>query len=128
MSNKSEEKDSGIMVFKSTFDYLIQGDLSNDDFCVLMRCIYDARWNGVFANEEDLPFVVRVIWRSLKHSIRKSIRNADNYKSKKANSDTHKQEEHPQNAVPCVNKSTDTESISKMEKLIDNILATSDNE
>lgn len=86
MPKQNEEKESGIMVFKSTFDYLIQGDLSNDDFCVLMRCIYDARWNGVFANEENLPFVVRVIWRSLKHSIRKSIRNADNYRANKEKS------------------------------------------
>lgn len=96
MSKQNEEKESGIMVFKSTFDYLIQGDLSNDDFCTLMKCIYDARWNGVSANEEDLPILVRVIWRSLKHSVRKSVRNADNYqnrqKSKEVeNNNTHEE-------------------------------------
>lgn len=128
MSKQNEEKESGIMVFKSTFDYLIQGDLSNDDFCTLMKCIYDARWNGVSANEEDLPILVRVIWRSLKHSVRKSVRNADNYKSKKANSETQKLDNQPSVQSNHANKSTDTDSITDTDRLIDNVLNGMSNE
>lgn len=84
------------MVFKSTFEYLMKKELSDEDFCTLMRCIYTARWNGVFTDEDELPFNVRLIWRSLKHFIKKSIRNADNYqnrqKSKEVeNNNTHEE-------------------------------------
>lgn len=95
MSKKNEEKETGIMVFKSTFEYLMKKELSDEDFCILMRCIYNARWNGVFTDEDELPFHVRLIWRSLKHFVKKSIRNADDYENRQKCKEAKKNEIEP---------------------------------
>lgn len=85
MSQK-ENNNWGIMVFKDTFEYLIDGDLTNDEFCELMRCIYLAREKNEYPNENELSKSVRLVWRTLKNSVQKSIRNAKHYNNKKQSS------------------------------------------
>lgn len=86
MSQK-ENNNWGIMVFKDTFEYLIDGDLTNDEFCELMRCIYFAREKNEYPNENDLPKSVRLVWKTLKNSVKKSIRNAKHHNTKKQSSE-----------------------------------------
>lgn len=81
--NKQNDSNWGLMIFKDTFEYLMDGDMSNDEFCTLMRCIYNLRENGELPDEEELPKTVKLVWKTLKHSISKSATNARYYKTKK---------------------------------------------
>lgn len=80
---KTNNEEWGLMIFKSTFDYLIEGDLSNDGFCELMRCIYNLRENGEMPDMSAMSKEVRLVWRNYQHTILKSIRNARYYEKKK---------------------------------------------
>lgn len=74
----------GIMIFKDTFEYLIDGDLDEMQFCELMRLIYQARFgNGVELDDIKDKFV-KSIWRTLRHSVARSTTNAKQYAKKLA--------------------------------------------
>ena len=81
--NKQNDSNWGLMIFKDTFDYLIDGDMTDTEFCILMRCIYNLRQNGELPNEEELPKAVKLVWKTLKHSISKSATNSKYYNNKK---------------------------------------------
>ncbi len=83
--NKQNDSNWGLMIFKDTFEYLIDGDMSNDEFCTLMRCVYNLRENGELPNEDELPKTVKLVWKTLKHSISKSATNARYYDKRKSN-------------------------------------------
>lgn len=82
-------KNAGIMVFKDVFDYYVEGEIDKDQFVEVMMLIYDTKWgNGEKENNID-DRDVRMIWRTLRHSIKKSVQNAKDYdtKQKKNNQD-----------------------------------------
>lgn len=69
----------GIMIFKDTMEYLINGEINEMQYAYLTKLIYETRWgNGVDDNTiEDRD--VRMIWKTLKHSVKKSKTNAEQY-------------------------------------------------
>ena len=75
----------GIMIFKDTMEYLINGDINEMQYAYLTKLIYETRWgNGVDDNTiEDRD--VRMIWKTLKHSVKKSKTNATQYAKNKKN-------------------------------------------
>lgn len=88
--NNSEIK-TGIMMFPDTFEYLIDGFLTEHEYCELTKCIYYYRFKGIQPNESELPKNVLLIWKTLKHSVQKSSQNARQYlnrKKKQQNIDT----------------------------------------
>lgn len=64
------------MIFKDIFEYYKEGDLNEKGFCELMMLIYETKW-GV---EPDINTIqdrmCKTIWKGLRHSIKKSVRNA----------------------------------------------------
>lgn len=72
-------KEKGIMIFKDTFEYLMSGEITNEQFAELMKLVYQLRWgDGVdetLIKDKD----VRLIWRTLKHTVQKSKTNAKQY-------------------------------------------------
>ena len=70
------EKNNGIMIFKDIFEYYKEGDLNEKGFCELMMLIYETKW-GV---EPDINTIqdrmCKTIWKGLRYSIKKSVRNA----------------------------------------------------
>ena len=78
-----EGEKSGIMVFQDTFEYLMNEELSEHDFCELMRHIYQVRWGNEKPNEAAMSKDVKLVWRTLKHSVRKSAQNARQYEKNK---------------------------------------------
>lgn len=87
-SNQNEEiKSEGILIFKDTMEYLIDGILTAEQYAELTRMIYATRWgNGV--NEKEIKDKLLLgIWKTLKHTIKKSARNAryrENNQNKKS--------------------------------------------
>lgn len=73
------KESEGIMIFKDTMEYLINGEINEMQYAYLTKLIYETRWgNGVDESTiEDRD--VRMIWKTLKHSIRKSKDNAKQY-------------------------------------------------
>lgn len=82
-NNNNTDSNWGLMIFKDTFEYLIDGDMSDTEFCTLMRCVYNLRENGELPNEDELPKTVRLVWKTLKHSVSKSKTNQKYYDKKK---------------------------------------------
>lgn len=64
------------MIFKDIFEYYKDGDLNNEGFCELMMLIYETKWG----TEPDINNIqnkmCKTIWKGLRHSIKKSVRNA----------------------------------------------------
>ena len=83
MDNSIESRDWSINIFKSTFDYLADGFLTNDEFCELMMCIYNAREKNEITNEKSLSMKVGLVWKTLKNSVKKSVSNSKQYDKKK---------------------------------------------
>lgn len=82
-NNNNTDSNWGLMIFKDTFEYLIDGDMSDTEFCTLMRCVYNLRENGELPNEDELPKTVRLVWKTLKHSVTKSVTNQKYYNKQK---------------------------------------------
>lgn len=71
-----EIKSEGILIFKDTMEYLIDGILTAEQYAELTRMIYATRW-GDGVNEKTIQDKLLLgIWKTLKHSIKKSARNA----------------------------------------------------
>lgn len=70
------DKNNGIMIFKDIFEYYKDGDLDNEGFCELMMLIYETKWG----TEPDINNIqnkmCKTIWKGLRYSIKKSVRNA----------------------------------------------------
>lgn len=81
MNNENEK--SGIMIFQDTFDYLMDNDLTEHEFCEIMRSIYQVRWKNQKPDESEMSKNVRLVWKTLKHSIYKSAQNARQYEKNK---------------------------------------------
>lgn len=86
--NKQDDSNWGLMIFKDTFEYLVDGDMTDGEFCTLMRCIYNLRENGELPDETKLTKNVKLVWKTLKHSITKSVTNAKYYDKKKSKKKT----------------------------------------
>lgn len=73
---KEEIKSEGILIFKDIMEYLIDGILTAEQYAELTRMIYATRW-GDGVNEKAIQDKQLLgIWKVLKHSIKKSARNA----------------------------------------------------
>ena len=77
-----------ITIFKEVFDYYYDGEINKEQFADLMLLHYQVMWgNGVEVKEiEDKD--VRMIWRTLQHTVKKSAKNAKDYDKRKQNKET----------------------------------------
>lgn len=68
-----------ITIFKEVFDYYYYGEITKEQLADLLLMHYETRWgNGVDVKEiEDKD--LRMIWRTLQHSVIKSAKNAKQY-------------------------------------------------
>ena len=68
-----------ITIFKEVFDYYYDGEITKEQLADVLLMHYETRWgNGVDVKEiEDKD--LRMIWRTLQHSVIKSTKNAKQY-------------------------------------------------
>lgn len=87
-SNQNEEiKSEGILIFKDTMEYLVDGILTAEQYAELTRMIYATRWGNGINEKEIKDKLLLGIWKTLKHTIKKSARNAryrENNQNKKS--------------------------------------------
>lgn len=77
-----------ITIFKEVYDYYYKGELTKEQFADLMLLHYQVMWgNGVEA-EDIQDKEVRIIWRTLQHTVKKSAKNAKDYDKRKENAET----------------------------------------
>lgn len=81
-SVKNSKNNEGIMMFKDTMEYLIDGLISAEQYAELTRMIYATRWGDGIDDSEIEDKMLLLIWKTLKHSIQKSVRNAKHYEKK----------------------------------------------
>lgn len=72
-------KEKGIMIFKDTFEYLMDGDLTGEQFAELMKLVYQLRWGDGVDDSKIKDKEVKLIWKTLKHTVQKSKTNAKQY-------------------------------------------------
>ena len=77
----------GIMIFKDTLEYLMDDYLTAEQFAELMKLIYQTRWGDGVDEKSIADKEVRLVWKTLKHSVLKSARNARHHSKGKNNSD-----------------------------------------
>lgn len=106
-------KEKGIMIFKDTFEYLMDGDLTGEQFAELMRLVYQLRWGDGVDDSKIEDKDVKLIWRTLKHTVQKSKTNAKQYQ--KNNTDIQPNTDF-QNEVPDKIPSVQLEEIQKEEE------------
>ena len=110
-------KEKGIMIFKDTFEYLMDGDLTGEQFAELMKLVYQLRWGDGVDDSKIKDKEVKLIWKTLKHTVQKSKTNAKQYQ--KNNTDitpnTEFENEAP-NEVPNKIPSVQFEEIHKEEE------------
>lgn len=76
-------KNENIVVFKEVFDYYVDGDIDKDQFVEVLMLMYDTKWGNGIKEEEITDRDVRLIWKTLRHSVKKSVRNSKNYEDRK---------------------------------------------
>lgn len=81
-------KSEGIMIFKDTMEYLTEGILTAEQFAELVKMIYAVRWGDGVDEKEIKDKLLLGIWKTLKHTIKKSARNARHYEKKKVQQET----------------------------------------
>lgn len=81
--NRSE----GIMIFKDTMEYLIDGLLTPEQYAELTKLIYYTKWGNGVDEKSITDKQVLLIWKTLKHSVLKSVKNAKNYENSKSQQD-----------------------------------------
>lgn len=79
IQNEMATKEKGIMIFKDTFEYLMDGDLTGEQFAELMKLVYQLRWGDGVDESLIKDKEVKLIWRTLKHTVQKSKTNAKQY-------------------------------------------------
>ena len=68
----------GIIIFKDTFEYYKEGELNAKQFSELMMLIYSTRWEDKVIEDKDIKDTkIRLIWKTLKHSVIKSKNNSN---------------------------------------------------
>lgn len=72
--------DKGIMIFKDTFEYLMEGMITEEQFGKLMKLVYQTRWEDGVDESTIVDKEVRLIWKTLKHTVLKSKTNSKQYK------------------------------------------------
>lgn len=77
-------KEKGIMIFKDTFEYLMDGDLTGEQFAELMKLVYQLRWGDGVDDSKIKDKEVKLIWKTLKHTVQKSKTNAKQYQKNNA--------------------------------------------
>lgn len=75
-------KSEGIMIFKDTMEYLIDGLLTPEQFAELMQLIYHTKWGEGVDEKTITDKQVLLVWKTLKHTIIKSVKNAKQYAKK----------------------------------------------
>ena len=81
-------KSEGIMIFRDTMEYLTEGILTAEQFAELIKMIYAVRWGDGVDEKEIENKLLLGIWKTLKHTIKKSARNARHYEKKKVQQET----------------------------------------
>lgn len=82
-------KNDGIIMFKDTFEYIVNGELTPEESVLLMKLIYDFKWLDICPEDKDISSKsVRLIWKTLKHTINRSKQNQRAY-NKKTDKDMH---------------------------------------
>lgn len=103
------------MIFKDTFEYLMSGEITNEQFAELMKLVYQLRWgDGVdetLIKDKD----VRLIWRTLKHTVQKSKTNAKQYQKKADIQPNNEFQNEASNEAPTKIPSVQFEEIQKEE-------------
>ena len=78
---------TGILFFKEYFEYM--DDFSPEQFYEFMGLIRDLRFNGIDTNPEEISDkYVRLAWRSVRPSIKKSAKNAKDHQKKQSKQET----------------------------------------
>lgn len=81
----NELKSDKITIFKEVFDYYYDGDLTKEQLADLLLLHYETKWgDGVDVNSID-DKEVKVIWKTLRHTVVKSVKNAKEYENRKNN-------------------------------------------
>lgn len=76
-------KNENIVVFKEVFDYYVDGDIDKNQFVEVLMLMYDTKWGDGIKEEEITDRDVRLIWKTLRHSVKKSVRNSKDYENRK---------------------------------------------
>lgn len=75
-------KDKGIMIFKETFEYMMEGMITEEQFGKLMKMVYQTRWEDGVDETTIKDKELKLIWKTLKHVVLKSKTNSNQYKNK----------------------------------------------
>lgn len=98
------------MIFKDTFEYLISGDWTAEQFSELMKMIYYTRWEGKkYKVNEIQDRDIRNVWRTLAPCVRKSTKNAIDYENRAAKKAAQKAEQQRQQEI-MANTNFDSEA------------------
>lgn len=90
----------GIMIFKDTMEYLIEGFITAEQYAELTRLIYETRWGDGVDIKTIKDKEVLMIWKTLQHSVKKSKTNAKQYaKAKKKAENSPNEAIEPQNDI-----------------------------
>jgi restriction endonuclease Mrr len=109
-------KEKGIMIFKDTFEYLMSGEITNEQFAELVKLVYQLRWGDGVDESLIKDKEVRLIWRTLKHTVQKSKTNAKQYQKNKTDIQPNNEfENEAPNEVPNKIPSVQFEEIQKEE-------------
>lgn len=122
IQDEMANKEKGIMIFKDTFEYLMDGDLTGEQFAELMKLVYQLRWGDGVDDSKIKDKDVRLIWKTLKHTVQKSKTNAKQYQ--KNNTDIQPNSEF-ENEVPIKIPSVQFEAIhseEQFEKDVDDVV------
>ena len=94
----------GIVFFEEYFEFM--DDMTPEQYYEFMSLIRNLRFNGIDTKPEEVTDkVVRLAWRSVRPSIKKSKRNADDHNKKKQR----EQQEEPQVSTLPVEEQTTTD-------------------
>lgn len=81
----SELKSEKITIFKEVFNYYYDGDITKEQLADLLLLHYETRWGDGVEVKDIQDKDVRMIWRTLQHTVVKSVRNAKDYENRKSN-------------------------------------------
>lgn len=81
----SELKSEKITIFKEVFNYYYDGDITKEQLADLLLLHYETRWGDGVEVKDIQDKDVRMIWRTLQHTVAKSVRNAKDYENRKSN-------------------------------------------
>jgi hypothetical protein len=118
-------KEKGIMIFKDTFEYLMDGDLTSEQFAELMKLIYQLRWGDGVDDSKIMDKEVKLIWKTLRHTVQKSKTNARQYQKKNIDIQPNTEfEEAPEEEVkiPSVQKDKEDDRAELYERAVDGVI------